>query len=229
MIGLKNDATREKWIATQLLSLKANSSILDVGAGQLRYKKYCSHLKYTAQDFAQYDGKGNAKGLQTGIWDQSKIDIVSDICSIPVADESYNSILCAEVFEHISDPISAIKELYRILKKDGTLILTAPFASLTHFAPYHFYSGFNKYFYDKWLIDVGFSNILIESNGNYFEYMAQELRRIESIAMQYAEHKINEINKNSINNILSCLQIASDKDKGSNDLLCFGYHIVAIK
>ena len=32
--------------------------ILDAGAGERSYERYCGHLMYVAQDFAQYDGVG---------------------------------------------------------------------------------------------------------------------------------------------------------------------------
>lgn len=90
--------------------------------------------------------------------------------------------MCIEVFEHIPDPISAIKEFSRLLKPGGYLVITAPFCSSTHFAPYHFYTGFNRYFYEKHLGDNGFEITEINENGNFFEFVAQELLRVQSCA-----------------------------------------------
>ena len=154
IIGTNNEVTRLKWLAETLKRIPQGSRILDAGAGELAQKKYCAHLNYISQDFAKYDGKGNNTGLQTQDWDNSKIDIVSDITSIPQPDASFDAIMCVEVFEHLPDPIAAIKEFSRLLRKNGTLILTAPFCSLTHFAPYHFYSGFNKYYYEYKYIET---------------------------------------------------------------------------
>jgi Methylase involved in ubiquinone/menaquinone biosynthesis len=52
--------------------------------------------------------------LQTGPWDNSKLDIVSDILSIPLPDHSVDAIMCTEVLEHIPDPLGAIKEFSRL-------------------------------------------------------------------------------------------------------------------
>ena len=91
--------------------------------------------------------------LQTKTWDNSKLDIVSDIIQIPLPDNSVDAIMCTEVLEHLPNPILAIKEFSRLIKPAGYLILTAPFASLVHFAPYHFASGFSRYFYEKHLAE----------------------------------------------------------------------------
>ena len=150
-VGNKNLAEREAWLKKTLELIPAGQTHLDAGAGELKYKKFCSHLNYQSQDFGQYDGQGNQKGFQTQSWDNSKVDYVSDITAIPVADASFDNIMCIEVLEHVPEPIKAIKEFSRILKTGGKLILTAPFCSLTHFAPYYFQNGFSKYWYEKFL------------------------------------------------------------------------------
>lgn len=227
-VGRKNDESRNNWVKNQLEKLPQGLTILDAGAGELRYKKYCGHLKYISQDFAQYDGRGDSAGLQTGYWDQSNIDIISDITSIPLDDESVDAILCTEVLEHVKESVSVIKEFSRLLKKNGYLILTAPFNSLTHFAPYHFTTGFNKYFYEEHLHDYGFKILEIHRNGNYFEYMAQELRRLPEVAKKYSGKNLI-ISRLFIKLLLIILGSLSRKDKGSDELLCYGYHILARK
>ena len=150
-IGLTNKPARHLWIEKTLRALPAGLKLLDAGAGEQQFKKHCSHLEYTSQDFAEYDGTGDGKGIQTEKWDTSKLDIVSDIRSMPVDSASFDAVLCTEVLEHVPYPWDAIKEMVRVLKPGGKLIISAPFASLTHFAPYHYCTGFNHYFYEYWL------------------------------------------------------------------------------
>lgn len=224
--GTTNESTRVKWIEQTLKKIPEGLTILDAGAGESQFKKYCSHLKYIAQDFGKYDGSGNI-GLQEGEWDNTKLDIVSDIVSIPLPDASVDAIMCTEVFEHIPDPLAALKEFTRLLKPGGYLLLTAPFASLTHFAPYHYASGFSRFFYEKHLPDNGFTIQELKLNGNYFEYLAQENRRIKPIAAKYAGRKLNIFEKVVIHLNIFLLERLSKKDKGSSELLCYGIQVFA--
>ncbi len=53
-------------------------------------------------------------------------DIVADITKLQFEDNSFDYILCNHVLEHITDEASALSELRRCLKTDGTLLLTVP-------------------------------------------------------------------------------------------------------
>jgi len=227
-VGTTNESERVKWIEETLKKIPAGLTILDAGAGESQFKKFCDHLKYIAQDFGQYSGEGNV-GLQTGTWDNTKLDIVSDILSIPLPDHSVDAIMCTEVLEHIPDPLGAIKEFSRLVKPGGYLLITAPFASITHFAPYHFASGLSRFFYEKNLAENGFKITDLQLNGNFFEFVAQENRRIKSIAKKYAGKNLNIFQKIIIHLNLRILQNLSKKDNGSSELLCYGIHVFARK
>lgn len=230
-VGTKNQQTREVWLEETLKKIHPGSRILDAGAGEQQYKKFCTHLNYISQDFAQYDGKGDGKALQTKKWETSNLDIVSDITTIPEPDASFDAIMCIEVFEHLPEPILAIKEFSRLLKPDGHLILTAPFCSLAYMAPYHFYSGYNRYFYEKHLADNGFNIIELTENGNFFEFLAQELRRLPEIEKNYTEGAVRFglFDKIAQSWLLRSLERSSRNDHGSKDLLNYGFHVHALK
>lgn len=53
-------------------------------------------------------------------------DVKADITNLPFEDNSFDTILCNHVLEHIPDDTKAMQELYRILKPSGMAILQIP-------------------------------------------------------------------------------------------------------
>ena len=229
VVGTRNAATRDAWVANALAALPAGARLLDAGAGECQYKKHCGHLKYVAQDNAVYDGKGDS-GLQTGSWDFSQVDIVSDILDIPEPDASFDAVLCTEVLEHLPDPVRALDEMARLLRPGGTFIVTAPFWSLTHFAPYHYATGFNRYFYEFHLGRLGFDIVEMTPNGNFFECVGQELRRVSDMAQRFAGgDKPTPLEFNAMQVVLAMVERMSARDTGSPDMLHFDCQVRAVK
>ncbi len=54
------------------------------------------------------------------------VDIKADICNLPFNDNSFDYILCNHVLEHIYDDDKAMKEIFRVLNKNGIAILQVP-------------------------------------------------------------------------------------------------------
>ena len=74
-----------------------------------------------------------------------KIDfLVGDACHLPFANESFDIILCSEVLEHIKDDKGAIREIERVLKQNGLLILTVPSDKASPY-PGHVRCGYSLY------------------------------------------------------------------------------------
>jgi ubiquinone/menaquinone biosynthesis C-methylase UbiE len=228
-VGNSNEDHRREWVSSVLESLSPGCRILDAGAGEQQFRKFCNHLRYVSQDLSAYDGNGNECGLQTGTWDTTDIDIVSDICSIPEPDGSFDAVLCTEVLEHLPEPLSALREFARLLRKGGELIITAPFCSLTHFAPAHFCTGFSRYFFELHLPKLGFQITQMEFNGNFWEYLAQEIRRIRWVKGRYTAGKLHILDWLLMYFMLRTLSKLNKADIGSHDILCYGLHLRALK
>lgn len=223
-----NVETKNKWIKKQLDEIPKGSKILDAGAGEQFWKPYCDHLIYVSQDFCQYNGKSNDIGLQSREWKYHQIDIVSDITDIPVADNSFDAVLCTEVLEHVPNPNAALKELIRVIKRGGRLILTAPFCSLTHMAPYHFCSGFNIYWFENALNENGARIIASKRNGNYYEWLRQEIIRLPFVVSKY-QNKKSALLKLRCALFANTLKKYINSQNNSGELLCFEYMICAVK
>ncbi len=71
-----------------------------------------------------------------------KPDIVGDIHNIPLKDESIDAIFCIAVLEHVKNPILAMKEMYRILKPGGKILIYVPFL--------YYYHAHEGYYADYW-------------------------------------------------------------------------------
>lgn len=232
-VGTGNKAARIAWVRRVLSKIPAGGQILDAGAGELLYKPFCDHLKYISHDFCQYEGQGDGSGFQTGTWDSTRVDIVSDIAEIPEPSASFDAVMCIEVFEHLPEPPTALQEFTRLLKPGGFLIITAPFCALTHFSPYFYCTGFSRNFYEHWLQRMGYEILELEYNGNYFEYLAQEFRRLPLVGEQYTSVRFSRLErkvmKYVVRYVLSFLKRLTQNDTGSHELLCYGLHVLAQK
>lgn len=176
--GLTNRKQRDAYVSDFLSHIPSGSKLLDAGAGECRYKKYCSHLDYISQDFCSYKGADSFGAFTNDKWDTSLIDLRCDITNIPLPSYSFDTIICCEVFEHLPDPNRAFEELSRLLKDVGTILLTAPFRSLYHQTPYFYFSGFSTFYYKDL---ASKNNLLVESihaNGDYRHDFLQEFFRI---------------------------------------------------
>jgi SAM-dependent methyltransferase len=228
-VGRRNELARMEWVERTLARVPAGWRLLDAGAGEQQFRKFCGHLSYVSQDFAEYDGKGDGAALHPGRWDPSGLDIISDIAAIPEPDGSFDAVLCTEVFEHLPDPLAALHEFSRLLRPGGRLILTAPFCSLTHLAPYHFATGFSRYWYRTHLPAMGFEVHELKENGNFFEYLAQEVRRSRGVARRYANDNMSDEEWAAAETLLGAMERLSAKDRGSSELLHFGCHVLAMR
>ena len=228
---LSVEEIRNNWLRDTLGQLPAGESILDVGAGEQQYKKHCLHLKYIAQDVAEYNGEGDSSGLQTGVWDTSHLDLVCDLYDI---DESttYDNLMCTEVLEHVVDPVLALEKFSKLVKPGGKLIITAPFNSLTHFAPYHFATGFNQFFYKHHFERLGFELSQIRASGNYISYVNSEIKRLNYIISHYNIVEPNRIFRKILTRLLTRYLNKVEKTSAANNtssLGCYGYFVIAIK
>lgn len=93
-------------------------SILDVPAGSgytsAILKKYGAHV-YAYDLFPEFFKLDGVECKKTDL-----------SCKLPLNDNSMDMIICQEGIEHLPNPLLLFQEFNRVLKKDGTLILTTP-------------------------------------------------------------------------------------------------------
>ena len=169
-----DNITLRKAIKAFAESIPAGAKMLDAGAGLKPYQELFSHCHYESCDFA--DCQEFFSNLDDGKRDElrSRHTYICPIDAIPVADNSYDYVLCSQVLEHVPYPQAAAKELYRILKPKGQLLVTVPQGYGLHGEPYNFFY-FTKYGIDLILTDARFEVVRTEERGGYFRYLYDRL------------------------------------------------------
>ena len=86
-----------------------------------------------------------------------------------ISDGSYDSAICLEVLEYVQNPLRVIAGVYRILKKDITLVISVPHFSRLHEEPYDSFRC-TKYGLQFLLEDAGFKVLNITPRGGIFSF-----------------------------------------------------------
>ena len=132
--------------------------ILDVGCGSRIYEHIFSKSNYLGID-VEISGRTS---------EQKLVDEYYDGVNIPYDSALFDLIICTEVLEHCEDSEKLISEMYRVLKKGGTLFITTPFMWGEHEVPYDF-RRFTSYGLKKYLKKAGFKIITFSKDYEGFK------------------------------------------------------------
>jgi SAM-dependent methyltransferase len=87
------------------------------------------------------------------------VNLVADIMAIPLPDASVSGIISDNMLEHVPNPTIAVKEMHRLLKKDGLAYIAVPFLYPFHASPSDYYrwskGGLYELFRDFDVIEFG--------------------------------------------------------------------------
>jgi SAM-dependent methyltransferase len=224
-----NIYNRAEWVAEQARLLPPGSRVLDVGAGRGQYRSLFAHCTYLTQDFGREPAT---------VGEYTNLDYESDILSIPVESESFDAILCTEVLEHVPEPIPAIAEMARILRKGGRLFLSAPLGSFLHQVPYHYYGGYTPYWFEKFLPQAGLRVDTLTPNQGFFSLFGQETQRYAELLGGPAVRRLGPGKRLLVCVIRACMRPAARLlplagywlDRfGLETMATVGYHVIATK
>ncbi len=172
----------------QDLAPQITGKTLDVGCGSKPYESLYDSSEYIG---LEYDTPENRS--------IKKADFFYDGTNFPFEDNSFDSAVLNQVFEHVFNPNSFLEEVSRILKKDGKLFLTIPFAWDEHEQPvdYARYSSF------------GIKSILEKHGFEILEQRksVQDIRVIFQLLILYIFKKL--VTKNGLLNQLMILFLIS--------------------
>jgi SAM-dependent methyltransferase len=100
--------------------------VIDVGGGEAPYAGWVAGQMHVAVD------------RRTPPDTLASHQIVGDACALPLADGAADLILCTEVVEHVFDEHALYRELRRVVRPGGSLVLSSPFVHGLHESPHDY-------------------------------------------------------------------------------------------
>jgi SAM-dependent methyltransferase len=144
------------------VTVPASSKVLDAGAGDQPYRALFAHCDYESADFEQVEKK------------YAKSTYVCSLDAIPVEDDRFDAVVFNQVMEHLSQPMSVLRELRRVLKPGGRMICSAPLFYEEHETPYDFYR-YTQFAWQFMMREAGFTIRSIDWMEGYFGTVAYQL------------------------------------------------------
>ena len=161
---------RHAFMKKALEGLPKNATVIDVGAGTKPYVRQIKTMttRYCSQDLI------SAEKNKIGV-EQERVDFVSSADHLPLPAASFDYAICTDVLEHVTSPTNVVKEISRILKPGGKLIVTVPMICGEHQQPWHF-QNLTRYGMAQLSYDSGFVMESISPRGGYGSVMAALIR-----------------------------------------------------
>lgn len=119
-------ATRLKYLFNTLENElpKTDIKILDIGCGG---GAFCRAVKKYYPKYSVYGLDINAQAIKVAQKMSRNIDYIQgDIYKLPFKNETFDAVLSFDVWEHLSDPVKALEQVYQVLKPGGILHLFIP-------------------------------------------------------------------------------------------------------
>ena len=130
-----NAYTRARYeiVAAQLAPLPATATVLDVGCGDGALSGFIHvrhHCKVVGIDTSQF-ALTLARVETTRRGYDCAFQLI-DSYVYPFSDQSFDAVVCSDVIEHVAEPLTLLREIKRLLKPGGRLVLTTPIRLTEH-------------------------------------------------------------------------------------------------
>jgi len=128
--------------------IPTTGKILDVGSGNGKF--LCAMAKSGFDIFGiELNAKYIDKAYETANEQQIKINIKQARAEkLPFTDSYFDFINCAEVSEHVEDPVQMCREIYRVLRSDGRCYIS--FHNRFSIYDYHYHLYFINWLPRSW-------------------------------------------------------------------------------
>ncbi|MEZ5024880.1 MAG: methyltransferase domain-containing protein [Chitinophagales bacterium] len=141
-----------------------NGRLLDFGCGEKPYMELFSVDEYIGLDIEK---SGHTH-------ENSNVDVYYDGKVIPFDSGYFDSFFSSEVFEHVFNLPIVLKEINRVIKPGGKLLITVPFAIHEHEEPFDF-ARYTTFGVKSILNDNGFEVLSMDKTNHYVEVLFQSM------------------------------------------------------
>jgi SAM-dependent methyltransferase len=142
----------------------AGAMVADIGCGAKPYQRYFpGAARYLGIDLPV---ERSANKLE------KRADVYADLHRLPVADESFDVVLCTQVLEHVAEPARVLQEANRILRAGGLAVLTVPFLAAEHEEP-HDYLRFTSFGITELLERCGFEAVNVKKQFGFWSAIGE--------------------------------------------------------
>jgi SAM-dependent methyltransferase len=120
-------ARRGLLLAVRDFAYHVSGRVLDVGCGSRPYEALFNASEYVGLELDTPENRLTKKA-----------DLFYDGKAFPCGSQSFDTVVCNQVLEHVFEPDAFVAEIRRVLKVNGRLLLTVPFVWDEHEQPRDF-------------------------------------------------------------------------------------------
>lgn len=165
--------------------LEKNNKVLELGCGEGQFirsiKKHHSSLDCYGSDISQ-NAIDKAKNYNDGVkYFLNEEDI------LPFADDMFDAVLIYDVLEHVKNPASILKEVSRVLKKDGLFYMFVPCEG-----------DYTSFWF--WLRKIGVGTELTFKHAGHINYFSRKNlltllsgAKFQILKIRYSEHILGQL------------------------------------
>lgn len=158
------------WLRAQAEAAGSGYRVLDVGCGPKPY------YPFFAGRAAEYVG--------VDVVDNPAAELRGAVEALPVADESFDVVLCTQVLEHCDDPAQAVRELRRVTAPGGRVLASTHGVQVYHPSPQDYWrwthAGLRRLFEES----AGWSSVEVVPGAGTAATLAMLLATYTEIALR---------------------------------------------